>query len=490
MSTSGMPLMLIDGKLVPSSDGRTFDNINPATEQPIGTVPDADQSDVDAAIAAARRAFDETRWSTDHVFRQRCLEQLEDALKSEREELRNELVAEVGTPVALTYGPQLDTPLDEALRWPIDNMGSFPWERSLGRGESMGMAAERIVRKEPVGVVAAITPWNFPLEVEINKLAQALATGNTIVLKPAPDTPAHALRIGRLVAEHTDIPAGVVNIVTPADHQLGEQLLTDPRVDLVSFTGSTAVGRRIIELGAATFKRTFLELGGKSAHIVLDDADFASVLPMSAYVCAHAGQGCAMITRTLLPRSRYDEGVEIIAAGFEGIVVGDPTDPSVICGPVINRRQHERVLGYIEKGKAEGARVAFGGGGRLAGHERGWFVEPTLFADVDNSMTIAREEIFGPVLVVIAYDDDDDAVRIANDSPYGLGGAVSSASDERALSVARRIRAGVIGVNGGSFYGSDVPFGGYKASGIGRQNGVEGFEQYLETKALGLPVGS
>ena len=483
-----VPPMLIDGKLCLASDGRTFENINPATEASIGVVPDAHERDVDEAISSARSAFDETTWSTDHAFRKRCLEQLQAAMESEREEFRAELVAEVGAPLALTYSVQLDEPLDHAVRWPASMIESFPWERDLGEATSMGTRSRRVVRKEPLGVVAAITPWNFPFEVEINKLAQALATGNAIVLKPAPDTPAHALRLGRLIAERTDIPAGIVNIVTPADHTKGELLLSDPRVDAVSFTGSTAVGRRIMELGAATFKRIFLELGGKSAHIFLDDANFESVLPATAFVCAHAGQGCAMLTRILLPRSRYEEGVEQVAKGFAGITVGDPTDPTVVCGPVINQRQQQRIMGFIEKGKEEGARVVFGGGGRPAGLDTGWFVQPTLFADVDNSMTIARDEIFGPVLVLIPFDDDDDAVRIANDSPYGLGGGVTSGNDERALAVARRLRTGVIGVNGGSFYGPDVPFGGYKSSGIGRQNGIEGFEQYLETKAIGLPA--
>jgi aldehyde dehydrogenase (NAD+) len=221
--------------------------------------------------------------------------------------------------------------------------------------------------------------------------------------------------------------------------------------------------------------------------VVLDDADFAQTLPMAAFVLAHAGQGCAMLTRLLLPRSRYEEGVEIVAEAFGTIGVGDPTDLANLCGPVINRRQQERILGYIDRAKADGARVAFGGGGRPPGLDRGFYVEPTLFADVTNDMEIARDEIFGPVLVAIPFDGDDDAVRIANESKYGLGGGVSSGSDERALAVARRLRTGVIGVNGGSFYGVDVPFGGYKASGIGRQNGIEGFEQYTETKALGLP---
>jgi aldehyde dehydrogenase (NAD+) len=307
------------------------------------------------------------------------------------------------------------------------------------------------------------------------------------VIKPAPDTPWSATHLGRLIAEETDIPDGVVNVVASSSHERGQQLVEDPRVDLISFTGSTATGRRIMAAAAPTLKRLFLELGGKSAAIALDDADFAAVLPAAAFVCIHAGQGCALPTRMLLPRSRYEEGVEILTAAFADVRVGDPNDPGVLAGPLINAVQHERVMGYIRSGLDEGARLVCGGG-RPAGLDRGFYVEPTLFADVDNSMRIAQEEIFGPVLVVIPFDDDDDAVAIANDSIYGLSGGVSAASNERALAVARRIRTGTVGVNGGNWYAADSPFGGYKASGIGRQGGLEGFEMYLETKTVALPA--
>jgi aldehyde dehydrogenase (NAD+) len=309
-----------------------------------------------------------------------------------------------------------------------------------------------------------------------------------VIIKPAPDTPWNATRLGRLIADKTDIPAGVVNVVTSSDHLVGEELTISPDVDMISFTGSTAVGRRIMEKGAATLKKVFLELGGKSAMLVCDDADFASVVPGGAMVCVHAGQGCAMQSRMLLPRSRYDEGVELVSTAMAGVNYGDPTRDDVLMGPVISAKQRERILGYIQKGQEEGAKLLVGGG-RPAQLPKGWFVEPTLFVDVDNSMTIAQEEIFGPVLVVIPYEDDDDAVRIANESSYGLSGGVFSASEERATSIARRIRTGSIGVNGGLWYGADSPYGGYKASGIGRQCGTEGFEQYLETKAIAWPGG-
>jgi aldehyde dehydrogenase (NAD+) len=485
--TLGEQRLLIDGELVLAEGGATYPNINPATEEVIGEVADASAADGDRAIAAARRAFDETEWSRDPAFRRQCLEQLQAALEKDREALRQELIAEVGAPILSTYGPQLDMPLTDAIAFPLQMLEDFPWQRELPISETPMGRARRFVVKEPVGVVGAIVPWNFPLEITLHKLAQALATGNTVVIKPAPDTPWSGTHLGRLIAESTDIPAGVVNVVTSSSHERGQQVVEDPRVDLISFTGSTATGRRIMAAGGPTLKRLFLELGGKSASIALDDADLAAVLPAAAFVCIHAGQGCALPTRMLLPRSRYDEGLEILAAAFAGVQVGDPNDPGVLAGPLINATQHERVMGYIQSGLDEGARLVCGGG-RPAGLDRGFYVEPTLFADVDNSMRIAQEEIFGPVLVVIPFDDDDDAVRIANDSIYGLSGGVSSASNERALAVARRIRTGTIGVNGGNWYAADSPFGGYKASGIGRQGGLEGFEMYLETKTIALPA--
>jgi aldehyde dehydrogenase (NAD+) len=477
--------LLIDGELVDAESGRRFDNINPATEEVLGQVADGSHQDMGRAITAARRAFDETDWPTNRALRRRCLEQLQEAIESEREEMRAELVAEVGTPVMVTYSAQLDAPMEDAFRWPAKNLEQFQWERQLPGSDAFGIRSRRLVVKEPQGVVGAIIPWNFPFEVTANKLGPILATGNTVVIKPAPDTPWNATRLGRLIAERTDIPAGVVNVVSSSDHLVGEDLTLDPRVDLISFTGSTVTGKRIMEKGAATLKRVFLELGGKSAMIVCDDADFAAVLPTAGAACMHAGQGCALQTRILLPRSRYAEGVEILTAIMAGIPYGDPTDPTILQGPQVSAKQRDRVLSYIKKGIDEGANLVVGGH-RPAQFDKGYFVEPTLFTDVDNSMTIAREEIFGPVLAVIAYDDDNDAVRIANDSAYGLSGGVFSASAERAMSIARRIRTGSISVNGGVWYGADGPYGGYKTSGIGRQNGIEGFETYLETKLIGV----
>ena len=481
--------MLIDGKLVDGEAG-TFPNVNPATEEVIGDVADASAADMARAIDAARRAFDDTNWSTDHAFRKHCLLQLQAALEGEQEALREELILEVGCPRMVTHGPQLDLPLKEALLHPAALIDSYPWEQDLGDSmvELTGSVNTRKVWREPVGVVGAVVPWNYPFEVTIHKLGQALATGNTVVLKPAPDTPFNATRIGRLVAEHTDIPPGVLNVVTASDHLVGEELTLSDKVDMISFTGSTAVGKRIMEKGAATMKRLFLELGGKSAAIVLDDADLAMASMLAFGVCMHAGQGCATPTRLLVPRSRHDEAVEMLKGIYETVVVGDPQAAETLCGPLISAKQKERVVGYIGKGIEEGATLVVGGPETPAGLETGHFVTPTLFANVENSMTIARDEIFGPVLVVIPYEDDDDAVRIANDSRYGLAGFVLSASLERSAAVARRLRAGSIGLNGGAPYGADLPFGGFKDSGVGRQNGTVGFEQYLEVKSVAWPA--
>ena len=485
--SQGERRMLIDGQLVEADSGKTFDNLNPATEDVLGVTADASTAEMQRAIDAARRAFDDTDWSTNHSLRQRCLEQLQEALEGEREEFREELILEVGCPRMVTQGPQLDGPLQDAIRWPAKHISEFEWVTNLADGlDFSGNPTTRQIWKEPAGVVGAITPWNFPLEVILNKVGQALATGNTMVLKPAPDTPWNATRLGRIVVERTDIPAGVFNVVTSSDHLVGEELTISPKVDLISFTGSTAVGKRIMEKGGDTLKRLFLELGGKSATIVLDDADLPTATMMGMSVCFHAGQGCAIPTRMLLPRSRYDEGVELVKGALSGVPYGDPQRPDVMMGPVVSAKQRDRIEGYIKRGVEEGATLALGGK-RPEHLPAGYFLEPTLFTDVDNSMTIAQEEIFGPVLVVIPFDDDDDAVRIANDSVYGLSGGVFSASLERSQAVARRVRTGNLAVNGGNPFGPDIPFGGYKHSGVGRQNGDAGFDQYLELKAVAWP---
>jgi aldehyde dehydrogenase (NAD+) len=478
-------LNLIDGKLSGASNGATFENVNPATEEVLGVAADGTKEDMERAIAAARRAFDTTRWSQDHAFRAKCLTQLYDALKTDKEQLRAIVVAEAGACVSLTGFMHVDEPI-EMLKYWAEKAATYAYERRMADISFLGQPQRRLLRREATGVVGAITPWNVPLYLNIAKVGPALAAGCTIVLKPAPDTPWSATHLAKLAAERTDIPAGVLNIVASSDHLLGEMLSTDPRVDVVTFTGSTATGRRVMERASATVKRVFLELGGKSANIALDDANFAAVLPSAAMTCVHGGQGCAITTRLLLPRSRYAEGVAQVKAAFESWKYGDPTNPAHLQGPQISRKQQERVLAYIEKGRREGAKCVVGGG--VPKHlTKGYYVEPTLFVDVDPKMTIAQEEIFGPVLAVIPFQDDADAVRIANDSIYGLSGAVHSASEERALSVARGIRSGTLSVNGGGWFHPDTPFGGYRQSGLGRENGEAGFEEYLETKVIALP---
>jgi aldehyde dehydrogenase (NAD+) len=485
--SQGEGRLYIGGELRAAKSGRTYGNINPATEVVIGQVADAGREDMDAAIAAARRAFDTSDWSRNHALRQRCLVQLREGLMKHKDDLRKQTVAEVGCPIALTYAIQGDSVIAD-MTWVTDLISRYAWERELPVNEFMGNKSRRLVWREPAGVVAAITPWNFPLQVNLAKVIPALAAGCSVVLKPAPDTPWVATFIAKVVAEYTDFPPGIFNVVTGADPaQLGEQLVRDPRVDMLTFTGSTAVGRRIMANASDRLAKVFLELGGKSALIALDDADIAKVIPGAAMVCMHGGQGCAMLTRLLLPRKRYAEGLEMLKAAFQQIPYGDPLDMKNIQGPQISKRQQERVLGYIEKGVLEGAKLLVGGK-KPAHLPKGFYVEPTLFGDVRNEMAIAQEEIFGPVLVVIPHDGDDDAVRIANDNIYGLSGGVVSASTERALAVARRVRTGTLGVNGGMWFGPDAPFGGYKQSGIGREMGEQGFEEYLETKTIGLPA--
>lgn len=476
--------LLIDGELVAGSGG-TFQTINPATEEVLGVAADASSDDMGRAIEAARRAFDETGWSTDTELRVRGIRQLQQAMRDRVEELRELAIAEVGAPRMLTSMAQLEGPVED-LTFCADTAESYQWTTDLGIAEPMGIKTRRTIAREAIGVVGAITPWNFPNQINLAKLGPALAAGNTVVLKPAPDTPWSAAILGELILEHTDIPAGVVNIVTSSDHGVGALLSKDPRVDMVSFTGSTNTGRAVMADGAPTLKKVFLELGGKSAFLVLDDADLAGACSMSAFTASmHAGQGCAITTRLVVPRARYDEAVDAAAATMAGLRPGDPNDSGTICGPVISERQRDRIQGYLDSATAEGGKFACGGG-RPADRGTGFFIEPTVIAGLDNNAKVAREEIFGPVLTVIAHDGDDDAVRIANDSPYGLSGTVFSADEERAAGIAARLRVGTVNVNGGVWYSADMPFGGYKQSGLGREMGLAGFEEYLEIKAIAI----
>ncbi|MDN4174225.1 aldehyde dehydrogenase [Nocardioides sp. SOB77] len=476
---------LVDGKLVPASDGATYPILKPATGEVIGHAPDGTAADVEAAIAAARRAFDGSDWSTDVALRVRCLRQLHAALMEEAEAFKALTTAEVGMPGFMMGAAGFDVPVD-GLRWVTDLLESYEFETDLGVATPMGIASRRTVRREAVGVVAAISPWNVPTQINLAKIGPALAAGCTVVLKPAPDTPWIAAELGRLAAERTDMPAGVLNVVTPRSNEVASVLASDPRVDMVSFTGSTATGRAIMAAAAPTLKKVFLELGGKSAAIALDDADVASVAGATAFTaCIHAGQGCAITTRLVVPREKYDEAVQVAAATMESIGAKDPADPGAICGPVISQVQRDRVESYLRLAETEGGTFATGG---HVLDQPGYWVAPTVVAGLDNSSRLAQEEIFGPVLVVIPHDGDDDAVRIANDSAYGLSGSVDSGSLERAKAVADRIRTGTLAVNGGVWFSPDAPFGGYKQSGLGREMGVAGFEEYLEVKTMAFPA--
>jgi aldehyde dehydrogenase (NAD+) len=483
---AGDERMLIDGELLHTESGAKFDVINPATEEVAGQATDGTIADMDRAVAAARRAFDETDWSRDVDFRYHCLMQLSEALAADKEHLRRVVITEVGTPVSMTGG-QIEMPLAEVGHW-ADYGKRFQYLVDTGLHDTgMGMA-RRSLQFDPIGVVGAITPWNSPLYLNVAETIPALMAGNAVVLKPAQLTPWSGSELGRIVAEHTDIPAGIFNVVVSNANEVGAALSADPRVDMVTFTGSTAVGRAILAAGAPTVKRVMLELGGKSAHIVLDDADFATVLPgAAAMACAMSGQSCVLPSRILLPRSRYEEGLAIMKAAMEAMAVGDPWDPSMFQGPQISKVQQDKILGLIKTGVADGARLITGGG-VPEGLSKGYYIQPTILADVDPDSTVAQNEIFGPVLCVIPYDTEEEAITIANNSIYGLSGEVSSADEGRALNVALRMRTGSITVNGGGFFGLTSPFGGYKQSGLGRRNGEQGFEEYLEIKTIGLPA--
>ena len=474
--------LLIDGRLVTAD--KMFPSINPATGAVIGHAPDAGVEQAEAAIGAARRAFDTTAWPTDVELRIRCLDQLHQALVDHAEELRELTIAEVGATRGLTQGAQLDEPI-KIVRFYTDLLRTYPMSEDLGEIESRGMRHQRWVEKEAAGVVGAIIAYNYPNQLALAKLAPALAAGCTVVLKGAPDTPLITLALGELIANHTDIPPGVVNVLTSSDAAVGTALTASPDVDVITFTGSTAVGRQIMAAASETVKRVFLELGGKSAAIMLDDADFANASMFAAFsMVTHAGQGCALTSRLLLPKSHHDEIVEMIAQNFAKVRHGDPAHPKTLMGPLINDRQRDKVDGMVQRAIAAGATLVTGGK-RL---NPGYFYAPTLLTDVDPGSEIVQDEVFGPVLVVIAFDDDDDAVRIANNSIYGLAGAVFSRDEDRALAVARRIRTGSFSINGGNYFGADSPFGGFKQSGIGREMGVAGLEEFLERKTFAVPV--
>ncbi|MGI8664796.1 MAG: aldehyde dehydrogenase [Jatrophihabitans sp.] len=473
--------LFVGGEWVAPSGRERIDVSSASTEQLLGSVPEGTGADIDRAVAAARAAFDDpagwSAWSPQQ--RQAALVRLADAIDKRSDETVRRVSSQNGMPVSVGAYSEGVAP-SYLLRY---YAGLAAGEEVEQYRRSMAMGTT-VVRNEPVGVVAAIVPWNFPQTLTFCKLAPALAAGCTVVVKPAPDTVLDAFLLAEAVAE-AELPAGVVSIV-PGDGALGAYLVGHPGVDKVAFTGSTYVGRQIGEVCGRLLRPVTLELGGKSAAILLDDVDLAAAMPaMAAATLGNNGQTCFLSTRILAPRQRYAEVVDAITAMAAGLQVGDPLDPATQVGPLVSATQRNRVERYIAAGKAQGGRLTTGGG-RPAGLDQGWFVEPTVFADVDNQATVAREEIFGPVLVVIGYDDEQHALALANDSEYGLGGTVWTADEERGLDIARRVRTGTVGVNG---YALDIgaPFGGIKASGLGRELGPEALATYRQTKAMYLP---
>jgi len=469
----------IGGKWVTPSGTGTLDVISPATEEVVGQVPDATSADMDRAVEAAREAFDLGPWPRmSPAERADIMASVSAAITERMDEFARLITSENGCPYSFSIMGQVFA-ATAVLDFFTGLTREFPFEEIR-----QGMMGPTLVRHEPVGVVAGIIPWNVPLFITMLKMAPALASGSTMELKPAPETPLDANVLAGIL-DDAGLPAGVVNIV-PAGREVGEHLVRHPDVDKVSFTGSTAAGRKIGGICGEQLKRCTLELGGKSASIICEDADLATVIPgLLPAAIMNNGQACVAQTRILAPRSRYAEVRDALAEAVAAYKVGDPMDPETECGPLVAERQRERVEGYIAKGRQEGATLVVGGG-RPAGFDRGFYVEPTLFADVDNSMTIAREEIFGPVLALIPYETESDAVAIANDSDYGLSGSVWTSDVERGIEVARQVRTGTYTVNG---FGMDFssPFGGFKNSGVGRELGPEGLGAFLEDKSICLP---
>jgi aldehyde dehydrogenase (NAD+) len=471
--------LYVGGEWVAPSTTNTIEVVSPATEEVIARVPEAGETDVDRAVEAAQAALAGPYPRLTPAERAEYLTKLSQAIAARSQELADAITAEMGCPSSWSLMGQVFSATLVLDGW-ADLTRSFTFEEVRAGG--FGPA---LVRKEPVGVSAGIIPWNTPLFIVALKLGAALAAGAPMVLKPSPETPLDAYILGELLDE-IELPKGMVSIL-PAGREVGEYLVRHPGVDKVSFTGSTAAGRRVGAICGELLKRVTLELGGKSAAIILEDSDLAAHVPLlMPSALMNNGEACIAQTRILAPRSRYDEVVDAVGDAVKAAVTGDPTDPSVTVGPLVTDRQRDRVLGYIEKGSSEGAKVVVGGG-RPADLAKGWFVEPTLFVDVDNHMTIAQEEIFGPVLSVIPYDDEAEAVRIANDSDYGLSGSVWTNDVERGIDVARQVRTGTYGVNSMATLDVKNPFGGYKASGLGRELGPEGLAEFLETKTIVLP---
>ncbi len=464
--------LYIDGAWVAPSGSETLEVFDSTTEEVFATIPAGTASDVDKAVQAAARAF--PSWAaTPAKDRGEFLQKITEGLQARSAELADVISHEVGMPRNLSEMIQAGLPTmtfgDNAQR-----AGTFVWDEEVGNS---------LVLREPVGVVGAITPWNYPLHQIANKVAPALAAGCTVVVKPSEVAPINAFILAEIV-DQAGLPKGVFNLVTGVGPVVGEAIASHPLVDMVSFTGSTRAGKRVMELASQTVKRVSLELGGKSANIICEDADLQTAIPNGVFACyLNSGQTCSALTRMLVPRSKLAEVEQLAAATAETFTPGDPFKEGTVLGPLVSKVQQDRVKGYIAKGVEEGAKLVTGGAEAPEGLEQGYFVRPTVFSNVTNDMTIAREEIFGPVLSIIPYDTEEEAIEIANDTPYGLGGGVWAGSQERAIEIAQRLRTGQVDVNGGSF-NPLAPFGGYKQSGIGRELGKFGIEEFLEVKSI------
>jgi aldehyde dehydrogenase (NAD+) len=467
-----MRQLYIGGSWTPSASDEPIEVVNPATEEIIDRVPAGSPDDVETAAGAARRAF--PSWSqTAAAERGKLLADAAELLKQRADDIAKTIATDMGSPLGFALKVQTLMPAGVLASY-AQLAESHPRESRVGNS---------LVVKEPIGVVAAITPWNYPLHQIICKVAPALAAGCTVVLKPSEVAPLAAYALAEIFHE-VGLPPGVFNMVNGRGPVVGEAMAAHPEVDMVSFTGSTAAGRRVASLAAESVKRVALELGGKSANIILPDADLGTAVKVGVAHCfVNAGQTCSALTRMIVHRDQYDEAVRLAVEATRKYTVGDPFDESTKIGPLVSQVQRDRVVRYINRGQEEGARLVAGGTDRP--HERGFYVEPTVFAGVEPGMTIEQEEIFGPVLSLIPYTSEDIAVEIANDTRYGLAGAVWSGNEERAVAVARRLRTGQVAINGGRF-NPLAPFGGYKQSGVGRELGEYGLEEYLEIKSLQL----
>jgi len=464
----------VGGAWIPSTGTETIDVVNATTEEVMGRIPQGTPEDVDKAVAAAGQAFPE--WAQTSVDdRAKYLQRIAEGLQARMEPLATLISQEMGMPLRLSQMIQVGLPMTTFMSM-SQVLQEVPFEERIGNST---------VIREPVGVVGAITPWNYPLHQIAAKVAPALAAGCTVVLKPSEVAPLNAFVLAEIVDE-VGLPAGVFNLVSGTGPVVGEAIASHPGVDMVSFTGSTRAGRRVSELASQTVKKVAVELGGKSPNVILDDADLERAITSGVAECyLNSGQTCSALTRMLVPRSRLAEAEEIAARVVETWKPGDPFDGDTRLGPLVSETQLDRVREYIRKGIDEGAKLVTGGEDKPEGLDRGFFVRPTVFSEVKPDMTIAQEEIFGPVLSIIPYDDEDDAVRIANDTIYGLSGGVWSGDPERATRVAKRIRTGQISINGGQF-NPLAPFGGYKQSGHGRELGKFGLEEFLTVKSLQL----